>query len=165
MYLQDLSRHDFIGSCEFLLSDAIRAQNQIWKSGLFHPRRPKNGTITLRIEQLSKNLSNDLAKLTLDCDMYNPTTIFYRLMRAKEGSGEFIPVYQSEGSTFSGKLAKWRQARLAAASLMRDNVNYPLSLQLYEYRGGGNHVLLGNYKFTFSNLQESPKWIGSFGKL
>ncbi len=161
--LLDLSKQEFIGSCELLLSDAIRAKDQTWKELLRNPKRSKNGTVTLKLEQLSKKISGDLVKLVFEAEVHRPRLNFFRLLRAKDNSVEYVPVYQSESAFFSGHTAKWKPVKVGAAGLMRDNPTYPLAIELYEYRSSGDHVLLGNFKFTFEKLGGSPKWTGSFG--
>ena len=162
--MMNFSKQDLIGTCEFLLSDAIRVKDQIWKTALLNPRRPKNGNVILKMEQLSKKMTGDLVKLVFEAEFNRRQNNFFRLLRAKDNnSAEFIPVYQSESAVYSGNYARWRPVRVAAAGLMRDNPSHPLALELYEYKRNGNHLMLAKFQFNFTQLVESTKWSGVFG--
>ena len=130
-----------------------------------NPKRSKNGGITLKLEELSKKVSGNIVKLVIEGTLNKKEQNFFRLLRAKEGMVDHLPIYQSETAHFANNIARWRVVKIGAAGLMKDDPNYPLSMELYAYRSNGNHVLLGSYKFTFAQLLENAKWNGSFGNV
>ncbi len=160
--LTNFASQDFIGSAEFVLSEAIHAPNHIWKAELQRPTRKKNGTVTLRLEELSKKMSGDLVKLVVEGNLSKQRRNFFRLVRmAPTGP---VPVYQSESAVFVQNVARWRPVSVGAAGLMRDDPAHPLAMELYEYRANGSHVLLGTDKFSFSELVKQPRvWKADFG--
>ncbi len=160
--LANFASQDFIGSAEFVLSEAIHAPNHIWKAELHHPTRKKNGTVILRLEELSKKMSGDLVKFVVEGNLSKQRRNFFRLVRmAPTGP---VPVYQSESAVFVKNVARWRPVRVGAAGLMRDDPAHPLAMELYEYRANGSHILLGTDKFSFSELVKQPRvWKADFG--
>jgi len=160
--INDLSKQELIGTAEFLLSDVMNAREQTVKMPLQNPKRLKNGFVILKAEKVAK-MSGDIVKILFEGQMKSKGKYFFRLLRAKDNSVEYLPVYQSESCTYNGNIARWRIVKIGAAGLMRDNPAYPLMFELYEYRSSGNHTVLFTSKFTYAQLVESPKFAGSFG--
>ena len=159
----NLAHQELIGYVELILSDAIKASNQIWKAALLNPKRAKNGSITLKIEQLRQRMSSDLVKLVIEGIFNKKNKNFFKILRKKDNSADYLPIYRSESATFLQNTARWRPAKLTSAALMRDNPECPLAIEVYEYRSNGDHVLLGQHKFTYSQLAPDYKWNAPFG--
>ena len=164
--LQDLHKHDFIGGAEFMLHDMMRAPAQTLKLTLTQTSGKKTGTAILQAEQLKERLSSNIAKICIEgTDIKGKGGLFYKLLRASDSSGDFVPVYQSEAFKGTGGNYKWKPVKIGTATLFRDNDQKPLQIELYEYNSSGNHKLLDKSGFNFASIIDGYQWVSSVGTI
>jgi len=161
--LMNLKKQDYIGGAEFMLHEAIRAQNQTLRITL-NDKGKNTGTIIIKAEEVKGKLSSNLAHLTIECHGATRTSaMFYRLLRSDKSS--FHPVYQSEAARSIKGGILWHKVRIPTASLFRDDQSKPLRIELYEYSSKGNHKLLEMRDFNFKDLLDRLKWETKFGTI
>ncbi len=166
-HLDNFRKQDFIGRTEFLLHEVMRAKAQTATFGLAKKLGGNSvGTVTIQAEQLKGRLSCDIAKMCIEGkEVKSRAGLFYKLLRFNDETKKFVPVYQSECFKGNEGNYRWRQVKMGAAALFRDDVNRLIRIELYEYNSRGDHKLLAKTLFKFSDLLDNYKWNDLIGTL
>ena len=121
-------------------------------------KRKGNGTITLVAEQIKARYSSNVIKMQVIGEkMSSIVRKFFKIYREKKPEdptpGGPVPIYQSETVGHNEKSQfLWKMIRVGAAALMRDDPNWPLAIEFFEYHSSGTHKVVERLSFSFSQL-------------
>jgi hypothetical protein len=97
----DLSKHEFIGEATLALQGLVAAPSQRSAVSLTHPKRARNGSLTVFAELLTDNRGDELSvtisgqKLPNNDGMMGKSDPYY-VMKKGRRDGSWITVYKSE---------------------------------------------------------------------
>lgn len=159
--LNDLSQQDYIGGALFCLHQVLRERGQILKLQLKNSSNTFTGTTIIQAEHIRERLSSNIAKFTIEGNNINTSSmLLFKLSRLKGIEANiFLPVYQSECAKASGGILRWRPLSISTAALFRDDENKPLQIELFEFRGSGDHKLIASHQFKFLDLAYNHSWV------
>lgn len=155
----NLSKQDYIGEAEFLLSDVMTAPAQLLQLTLrsVHSRRslPKGCTVTIRAEELAD--MNAVVRLAFsgikleNKDRFSKSDPFLRVQKLREG-GDWVPVLKTE--VIDNNLhPAWRPIEVDIRQLCNADEHRPLRLEVFDYESSGAHQLIGQHQSSLSELR------------
>ena len=100
-----------------------------------------------------KRGSNNQIKLHFTGRDFNQSVLMYRLYRNKQiDTEEFVPIYESETCRKVNGGYQFKMAELGAYTLIRDNFDRLVLIQVFEWKPNGRHISLGICKFLCQEI-------------
>ena len=163
-YYQDDKGCPFIGTCLIEPHEIIRAPKQELTRPIISNSNEKLGDLTVFAESVSKKISSNLVFLEFEGSFKKISLYFIKIYRQKDiDSPEFIPIYKTETQDSSKGVIKWGRIKVGAASLLKDDLNSNIKIEIWEISKTGNHIMIGEKITNFKSFMDLKPTI-SIGK-
>ena len=146
----DLSKHDFIGSADFKLSEVVSGLNQTAKFQVATKQNAKPMAI-ITAEEKKKGGSTVVLQFTAPLSSDGHFFIIW-----KKVMQQWKPVYKSEGSTYQRGTQVWREAILDS-NMLADNDDSQIRIDFMLAQDSGDHRLVGSINTCLASLKNGER--------
>ena len=151
----DLRNQTLIGTCNVEPYEIVRAPKQRLSRELTNGNE-KRGELIVSAETISNKVSAHVIFIEFEGNIFSSSKYFLKLYRQKEiNSPEFIPVYQTETKQSNERAMRWKRIRIGATSLIKDDFNSNIKIEIMQFSSNGNHIKVGEATFNFKVFMET----------
>lgn len=153
---EDLKKHDFLGTKEFLLDAALTSPDQKFSAPL-DQRQNETAEITVYAEETSTSPESVLFQLkAMDLknqDLFGKSDPFYVVSRVCLG-GRVIKLAQSE--TLPNESSPlWQPMKFSAVQLCNGDYRQPLKFEVFDEDVAGTSQLIGGFETSLEEMREA----------